>query len=279
MASENVPGGGERTGGRPGRGGRALVAGLAILAVGELLVLAVIALRSGWVAAAQGTPVQRGRRVAERMGCFGCHGAGGSGGIPNPGAKAGDVPTWVGGTWMMYNHAPGDVRAWILDGHPPDHKPDPAALLQMPAYRGRMSAADLDDLIVYYLAVSQFGELSDAKASDGRDVALRLGCFGCHGPEGRGLTLDPGSFKGYVPAWEGDDYADLVHSDDELRQWVRNGITDRFRANPAARHFVESEVVKMPAFGTSLKPGELDSLLAFIRWVRQHPRVPPPRSG
>jgi len=171
------------------------------------------------------------------------------------------------------------VRAWILDGHAPGSKPDPAALLRMPAYRGRMGAADLDDLIVYFLAVSQFGELGDAKAADGRDVALRSGCFGCHGSEGRGLILDPGSFKGYVPAWDGDDYADLVHGDDELRQWIRNGITDRFQANPAARHFVDREVLQMPAFGKSLKPEELDSLVAFVHWVRQHPRVAPPRSG
>jgi len=52
----------------------------------------------------------------------------------------------------------------------------------------------------------------------GKDAAWRLGCFGCHGPEGRGLLANPGSFTGYVPAWDGPDYAELVHDQQEFRQ-------------------------------------------------------------
>jgi len=278
MRSEQVPGSGGGESARPrDRAGlrRALVWGLAALALAEAAALAVIAARARWQAAAGGQ-VQRGQRVAERMGCFGCHGPGGTGGIPDPGSKAGDVPPWVGGSWMMYNREPADVRAWILDGHPPGRRPEAGALIEMPAFRFRMSDAELADLTVYVLTVSQFGDPADPRATAGRDAALRFGCFGCHGPEGRGLVADPGSLKGYVPAWDGADYAELVHGDDELRQWVWQGITDRFRANPVARRFVEREAIKMPAFGKSLAPGELDALTAYIHWVRQHPRTAPP---
>jgi mono/diheme cytochrome c family protein len=176
---------------------------------------------------------------------------------------------------MLYNHEPGDVRAWILDGHPPGQRPDRGALLKMPAYRGRMSAAELADLTVYVLTVSQFGAPPDTKTLAGRDVALRFGCFGCHGAEGRGSIADPGSLKGYVPAWDGGDYADLVRGDAELRQWVQKGAADRLRANPAARHFLEGEVIQMPAFGDRIKPAELAALTAYVHWVREHPRTAP----
>jgi len=207
------------------------------------------------------------------MGCFGCHGPGGVAGSKNPGAKGGEVPGWNGGVWMMYNRSEADVRAWILDGHPPDRTPDPKALLRMPAFRRRLSRAESDDLVAYVLAVSQFGEIDDAKASDGRDVAFRFGCFGCHGPEGRGLVANPGSLKGYVPTWDGADYPDLVRSDAELQQWVKNGTTDRFRANPVARRILTTEALQMPAFGDRMKAEELDALLAYVKWVRAHPRT------
>lgn len=278
MRSDRSPGApGDDAGGPAGRRGRSLaVWGLAVLALAEAAALGIVAVRARWQAAAAGRPVQRGERVAGRLGCFGCHGPGGMGGIPDPGSKAGDVPTWVGGTWMMYNHAPADVRAWILEGHPPGRKPDAGALIKMPPYRGRLSAAELADLTVYVLTVSQFGDPADPKAAAGRDAALRFGCFGCHGPEGRGLIADPGSLKGYVPPWDGGDYADLVHDDGELRQWIRNGVAERLHANPAARHFLDGVAIRMPAFGDRLRPDELDALVAYVHWVREHPRTPPP---
>jgi mono/diheme cytochrome c family protein len=245
---------------------------LALLAAGEAAVIGGFLVRSHWQAEAAAAPVQRGRAVAERLGCFGCHGPGGAAGIPNPGARTGSVPTWAGGTWMMYNQDEKDVRGWILDGHPAGRKPDPGALIAMPAFRGRLSEKELGDLSAYVLTVSQLGNPEDEKAAAGRDVAVRLGCFGCHGPEGRGLTADPGSFKGYVPPWDGADYADLVRDGAELRQWVRNGVTDRFKANPAARRIVEGETIRMPAYGDRVQDSELDALAAYIDWVRKHPR-------
>ena len=86
----------------------------------------------------------------------------------------------------------------------------------------------------------------DEQVKQGRSNASRLGCFGCHGPEGRGLIWNPGSLKGYIPGWDGDDFAELVRSDDEFRQWTRNGISDRANANPLARRFLHSQAIRMP---------------------------------
>jgi mono/diheme cytochrome c family protein len=245
---------------------------LAAVALAEGLALAAFQARGLWQRRAADTAVRRGEAVAARMGCFGCHGPGGAAAINNPGASDGTVPTWTGGTWMMYADNEADVRGWILDGHPAGHKPDAGALIHMPAFRNRLTAAELDDLVAYVLTVSQFGEIPDPQAAAGQNVAVHLGCFGCHGSEGRGLIANPGSFKGYVPPWDGGDYADLVRNDQELRQWVRNGICDRLHANPAARHILETQAIRMPAYGDRVSDKDLAGLRAYIEWVRRHPR-------
>ncbi len=254
---------------------RTLILAISLLAaacVVEGAILGWIALRSRWRASAAAGVVPRGRAIAERMGCFACHGPEGRHPIPNPGSKTGDVPGWTGGTWMMWNRTEDDVRAWILDGHPPGREPDPGALIRMPAFRSRLDGAEADALVAYVLTESSFGVPTPAAAADGRDAGLRFGCFGCHGPEGRGGISNPGSLKGYVPGWDGDDFEDLVRSDDEFRQWVRNGISDRLKANPIARRILETQAIRMPAFGDRMSASDLDALLAYARWVRDHPR-------
>ena len=232
-----------------------------------------VASRRGWQRAALDTPVQRGRLIAERMGCFGCHGSGGGQPIPNPGAKGGEVPGWTGGTWMMWNRDERDVRSWIVKGRPSHREADPGALIKMPAYEGRLGVHEIDDLVAYVLAASHFGPIADEAAAAGHEVAYRFGCFGCHGPEGRGLVMNPGSFTGYIPPWDGPDFADVVRNDEELRQWVRNGASDRFRENPVARRFLQAQSISMPAYGDRISDGDLRALGAYIAWVRRHPRT------
>jgi mono/diheme cytochrome c family protein len=251
---------------------RNLIVVLAIVVIAESAALAFLWKRSAWARAARTAPIQRGGAIAQRLGCFGCHGPGGVAPIANPGAKGGEVPGWGGGTWMMWNRTPSDVRAWILDGHPPGREPDAGALIRMPAYRSRLTASDADDLVAFVLAVSHFGAIDDPKASAGHETAYRLGCFGCHGPEGRGLIMNPGSFKGFIPPWDGDDYTELVRDDAEFAQWVRAGVSDRFRANPAARVFLDRQAIRMPAFGDRVSDAELADVAAYVAWVRKHPR-------
>ncbi len=254
---------------------RLLTAALGLLLLGETALLAFLLVRERWQARVGETPVARGRELAERMGCFGCHGPGGRAPIPNPGAAAKSVPNWGGGTWMMYNDDPSDVAAWIRDGHPADRAPDPGALIRMPAYGELLSDRELADLTAYVLTVSQFGWPQEPGVAEGREVAVRLGCFGCHGPEGRGLVANPRSFKGYVPPWDGPDFPELVRDRSEFDQWVREGISDRFAANPAARAFLERQPIPMPAYGDRTSDADLDALWAFVEWIRAHPRTGP----
>ena len=250
----------------------ALVAA-SLVAIFSSAALVAIATRSGWERAALDTPVQRGRVLAERMGCFGCHGAGGGQPIANPGAKSEEVPAWTGGTWMMWNRSERDVRAWIVRGRRDDREPDPGALIRMPAYGKRVNAKETDDLVAYVLAACHFGPIDDDAASAGHEVAYRLGCFGCHGPEGRGLVMNPGSLKGYIPPWDGADFADLVRDAAEIRQWIETGACDRLRANPIARRFLTSQAIAMPAYRGRISEDDLKAVAAYIAWVRAHPRT------
>jgi len=246
---------------------------LLVLIVGEAVALAALLVRSHWREAALDTPVQRGRAVAVRSGCFGCHGADGANPIPNPGSPSGAVPKWIGGTWMMWNDSPDDIRAWILDGHPANRKPDPGALIAMPSFRHHLSDREVDDLVAYVLAVSQFGWPKDEQVASGRDVAIQFGCFGCHGPEGRGVIANPASLKGYIPPWTGDDFIDLVRTRKEFDEWVRDGVTRRLKRNPAAMVFLDRQPIHMPAYGDRITREQLDQLYAYVQWVRENPRT------
>ncbi len=177
---------------------------------------------------------------------------------------------------MMYVQDEKEIREYILDGMPSrlrekteeGRKRLDKLTIRMPAYRGLVTDAQLQDLVAYYKAVSWFETPPDEAAARGRDTALRLGCFGCHGPEGRGLIVNPGSFKGYIPPWDGDDWDDLVKSDAEFDEWVKTGEISRFRHNPLAAHFLDAQQIKMPGYRDILKPGELDSLRSLVQWVR-----------
>ncbi len=139
----------------------------------------------------------------------------------------------------------------------------------MPAFADIISDRELEDLVAYYKAVAAFDKPSGA-ARQGYRVASRLGCFGCHGPGGRVGAKNARSFKGYIPPWQGKDYAELVKNEGELRQWIVEGTTDRFESNPLARFFTQRQVIQMPAYGDILEEEELDALVAYIRWLQNN---------
>ena len=80
---------------------------------------------------------------------------------------------------------------------------------------------------------------------------------------------NPGSFKGVIPSWEGDDFLELVRDDEELRGWILDGGIPRLIDHPIARRFIARQVVSMPAYRGVLEDGELEALVAYIRWLRE----------
>ena len=220
------------------------------------------------------TPPQRGHAVAVRAGCFDCHGPDGTGGIANPGSKDGEVPGFTGGTLMMFVKTEAEVREYILDGAPARKQADPRykpqmemQVLAMPAYKDYLSVAEVDDLVAYLRVVSGLIVPEAPLPARGQELAIKLGCFHCHGPMGSGGGSNLGSFKGYIPGWWGNDFRELVRDDGELRAWIRDGTIARLRDHPIAHYFVEWQRVYMPAFKDFISDADLDALVAYVNWV------------
>lgn len=219
--------------------------------------------------------VQRGFSVAAARGCFNCHGPGGVTGLEDPEGRTGGAPGFGHDEVAARARSDDEIREWILNGRPLRLREEEPAdeedgpLLMMPAWRGRLSEAEVDDLVAYIRAVAELERPSDERAEAGGKAALSLGCFGCHGPQGRGNPPNPGSLKGYIPSWAGDDFPELVRDDAELEEWILDGAPRRLRDHPLASFFLRRQVLKMPAYRGRVSQEELHSLRAYVRWLRR----------
>ena len=217
--------------------------------------------------------VERGRRLAERTGCFGCHGPEGTMGTANPGRSENNVPSFK--ALMMYAKSEDEVREWIRDGATATKKQSETfranrekGALRMPAFGRRLTPAQIGDLVAFVMAASGEDAPEDSIPLAGYTRAGELGCTGCHGAGGRFGRSNPRSLKGYIPSWDGADFPDLVRDRHEFGEWVEHGKTERFESNPAARFFLRRAVLHMPAYERFLKPGDVDALWAYVQWLR-----------
>lgn len=227
----------------------------------------------GWTMRPRLPAAERGRRLAERTGCFGCHGPEGTHGTANPGRTDRTVPGYTGDV-MMYADSPDQIREWIRDGVTARKAASQTwrdqrerGALRMPAFKRRLKAAQIEDLVAFVTAMSE-PEPADPAAARGQARARALGCFGCHGPGGGLARPNPGSLKGYVPSWDGGDFPELVGDRAEFGQWVEKGVSERFDRNPLARFFLRRAVLKMPAYERHLQPGDVDTLWRYVQWTR-----------
>src|SRR5579885_118117 len=113
----------------------------------------------GYVRQPVTTPVMRGYRVAQEMGCFACHRqTGAPDGIVNPGSVEGEIPSFnAGGSFLYYVQNPDEVREWILRGLPHRLEKEgrwPPGKIHMPAFEGRLTESQLTDLIAYLRSIA-----------------------------------------------------------------------------------------------------------------------------
>lgn len=249
------------------------------------LLLAVVLVETTWILyptarslllPREESPEARGRHLAQNLGCFTCHGPAGRSGAPNPGSLLEAVPSFHEGTPMMFVHSDRELSEYILDGAPATklerasyREQMEAQAIRMPAFRDWLDAADADALVAFVRAASDLAAVPEGPPTDGAEVARRVGCFACHGEMGTGGLPNPGSLKGYIPGFTGDDFRELVRNDAELRAWIAEGSIARLRDNPAAAAFLERQRIQMPAYGRFLSEGEIDSLVAYVRWLAE----------
>lgn len=230
----------------------------------------------GWWRTRNVGAATRGWAVAEAHGCFGCHGPGG---LPSPRsdtATVGGAPGFTPDDLQAYANGPGEIREWVRDGVAARFAEDLASLaederplVKMPAFGDVLSRRELDDVVAWLTVLGDFEAPSGGAAAAGRRTAERYGCFTCHGPQGRLDMPNPGSLKGYIPAWDGDDFPELARDEGEIREWILDGSPKRLRENPVASWFFERQVVEMPAYRGRIQPGEVDRIVAYILWLRE----------
>lgn len=225
-------------------------------------------------------PAERGRRLAEKFGCFGCHGPGGLEGAKNPGRIDGSVPNFEDDV-MMYAKTPEEIHEWIHFGVSRKKAASRTwqadrdrGALRMPAFKDRMSERDMHDLVAFVLATSGSPAPDDSLAAEGLRRAQALGCVGCHGAGGRFARPNRGSWKGYVPSWDGGDFAELVRDSTEFRQWVEHGVSRRFEDDRLASHFLKRAVLRMPPYEKHLEPGDVRALWTYVTWLRSRKEEP-----
>jgi len=243
--------------------------------VGVLILAALIGGSVGlWMIRPKLPAAERGRRLAERTGCFACHGAEGMRGTANVGRSDRKVPTWEGDL-MMYAKTRAEIREWVRDGVTQKRAASQTwreqrdrGALRMPAFKHRLSERQIEDLVTLVSTVTADSVPADSAAARGLARAAALGCAGCHGPGGRFARPNPGSLKGYVPSWDGGDLPELVTGRTEFGEWVERGVSRRFERNPLARFFLDRAALRMPAYRDKLEAGDVDALWAYVEWLR-----------
>ena len=100
-------------------------------------------------------PIKRGQLIFDKLGCAGCHGERGrTGGFRNPNAAPDQQVPSLLATGSKYTKA--EIETLILDGSTP-RKLDAglqAPPLRSPAWQGKISQSDLDDLVGYVKSLS-----------------------------------------------------------------------------------------------------------------------------
>jgi len=250
-------------------------AGLLTLAlVIENAYLAVPVVAHRWVLRLEESDAARGRRLAETFGCLNCHGPDGRGEVPNPGSRYESVPAFSGQTLMMFVKNDRELREYILDGAPARRLRDRGyraqlarQALRMPEFRGWVSDSDVAALVAYLRLVSGMLHPPAGELSRGEQLVHTFGCFSCHGEMGMGGHPNPGSLKGYIPGFLGDDFHELVRNDGELLTWIRDGKLPRIAQNPIGRYFFARQRVRMPAFKSFTGDDDLRAIAAYVRWL------------
>lgn len=101
----------------------------------------------------------------------------------------------------------------------------------------------------------------------GRRVANELGCFNCHGPEGRGNVPNRGSQLDTVPGFTEQTLMMFVKNEAELREYILDGAPQRRRDDPAYQEKMAGQALRMPAFRGWISDGDVDALVAYLRLV------------
>lgn len=99
----------------------------------------------------------------------------------------------------------------------------------------------------------------------GRLLAERQGCDSCHRPFGAQEIENPGSRWGTVPAFQSGNSMMYVRDQAEVEEMIRLGAPGSWLEAPEARRRLESQRLRMPAYGGRLSEHQIGDLVALVR--------------
>lgn len=99
----------------------------------------------------------------------------------------------------------------------------------------------------------------------GVQLARELDCFSCHGQLGAGGVPDPTATIGEVPGWSGGTWMMYVNSDEQIRQYILDGVSQARRDSPAAGEERERMAIRMPAYREYVSQADVDDLVAAFK--------------
>jgi cytochrome c553 len=241
-----------------------------------VLLCCVVAAGTGFVLRQpHSSPYMRGEKLAHELGCAGCHETRTDSGIvANPGSLRGVIPSFHSGqaASLFWVQDINDFREWVTNGSSrradDEKKKFPVAaspsVIRMPPFGNRLSEGNIADLYTYYSRSNTFSPPQSGAAAQGFRLASEQGCFACHGEYGMSGIDNPGSFKGYIPPWEGEDFHELARNDDDIREWIQTGSLARIAHNPLGNYFMSRQKIHMPSYRGKMTEEGINDLVAYI---------------
>jgi mono/diheme cytochrome c family protein len=99
--------------------------------------------------------------------------------------------------------------------------------------------------------------------SRGAAIASRVGCLSCHGPHGTQGLPDP-ALGEEVPTWDGGMPMMYVHSAEEVREYVLDGVSKARARSESAVEKRARAAIRMPGFRDVLSSREVDDVVAYF---------------
>ena len=112
--------------------------------------------------------------------------------------------------------------------------------------------------------MKMIGENLKRMALLGKLVAEKNSCFACHGEEGRGGVINPGSTTGIVPAWDGREVTSRITSKALLKEVILTGTNPTMKEDPQYLSNQKKERINMPSWRGFIQGRELHALVNYI---------------